>query len=165
MREWKNAQRHAHARTIVAVIDDEEYNQPEFVEERDYCKAHGIDYIWIKVKAGTYPRPEQVKQFLSIATDPAKQPVYYHDDEGIRRAGMMMAAYQMSAMGYDRAKAKAAIHPFGHRDRTMDGVRAFIDAYDPAKGLTRDLNQPSASGGQPSDTRPTRSPATRSAGE
>src|SRR5690349_17162014 len=100
MREWHNAMRQAHAKTIVVVIDDEEYNQPEFVEERDYCKANGLGYVWIKVKAGTYPRPEQVKQFLAIATDPAKQPVYYHDDEGIRRAGMMMAAYQMSVLGY-----------------------------------------------------------------
>src|SRR6478735_725839 len=65
MREWKNAQRHAHAKTIVTVIDDEEYNQPEFVEERNYCKAKGIEYHWINVKAGTIPKPDQVKQFLA----------------------------------------------------------------------------------------------------
>ena len=165
MREWKNAMRHAHAKTIVAVIDDEEYNQPEFVDERVYCKANGIDYVWINVKAGTYPKPEQVKQFLAIATDPAKQPVYYHDDEGIRRAGMMMAAYQMSVLGYDKAKAKSAIHAFGHSDRTIEGVRAFIDAYDPVNGLTVDLNKTSANVGQSSATRPTSAPATKPAGE
>jgi protein tyrosine phosphatase (PTP) superfamily phosphohydrolase (DUF442 family) len=165
MREWKNAMRHAHAKTIIAVIDDEEYNQPEFVEERDYCKTNGIGYVWINVKAGTYPKPEQVKQFLAIATDPAKQPVLYHDDEGIRRAGMMMAAYQMSALGYDRAKAKAGIEAFGHSDRTIDNVRAFIDAYDPVNGLTVDLNTPSDGVGQPSATRPTSAPATTPAGE
>jgi protein tyrosine phosphatase (PTP) superfamily phosphohydrolase (DUF442 family) len=165
MREWNNAMRHAHAKTIIAVIDDEEYNQPEFVEERDYCKASGIDYHWINVKAGTAPTPEQVKQFLAIATDPAKQPVLYHDDEGIRRAGMMMAAYQMSVLGYDKAKAKAAIHAFNHSDRTIDGVRAFIDAYDPVNGLTVDLNKSSVSGGQSSATRPTGSPATQPTGE
>lgn len=165
MREWKNAQRHAQAKTVVVVIDEEEYNQPEFVEERDYCKAHGIDYTWINIKAGTYPRPEQVKQFLVIATDPAKQPVLYHDDEGIRRAGMMMAAYQMSVMGYDKAKAKSAIEAFGHSDRTIDNVRAFIDAYDPVNGLTVDLNTPSDSVGQSSATRPTTSSARNPAGE
>jgi protein tyrosine phosphatase (PTP) superfamily phosphohydrolase (DUF442 family) len=167
MREWKNSMRQAHAKTIVAVIDDEEYNQPEFVEERDYCKAHGIEYVWINVKAGTYPRPEQVKQFLAIATDASKQPVLYHDDEGIRRAGMMMAAYQMSALGYDRAKAKADIHAFNHSDRTIDGVRAFIDAYDPVNGLTVDLNQSSANVGQPTDARRTTTTAseTKPAGE
>jgi protein tyrosine phosphatase (PTP) superfamily phosphohydrolase (DUF442 family) len=165
MREWKNSMRHAHAKTIVAVIDDEEYNEPEFVQERDYCKANGIGYVWINVKAGTYPKPDQVKQFLAIATDPAKQPVLYHDDEGIRRAGMMMAAYQMSVLGYDKAKAKSAIHAFNHSDRTIDGVRAFIDAYDPVNGLTVDLNATTASAGQLFATRPTTSPATAPAGE
>jgi hypothetical protein len=165
MREWKNAQRHAHAKTIVAVIDEEEYNEAEFVEERDYCKANGIGYHWINIKAGWYPRPEQVKEFLAIANDPAKQPVLYHDDEGIRRAGMMMAAYQMSVMGYDKAKAKSAIEAFGHSDRTIDNVRAFIDAYDPVNGLTVDLNTPSDSVGQSSATRPTSAPATAPAGE
>jgi protein tyrosine phosphatase (PTP) superfamily phosphohydrolase (DUF442 family) len=165
MREWKNAQRHVHAKTIVVVIDDEEYNQPEFVEEREYCKANGIGYHWINIKAGTYPTPQQVKEFLAIATDPAKQPVLYHDDEGIRRAGMMMAAYQMSVMGYDKAKAKSAIHAFGHSDRTIDNVRAFIDAYDPVNGLTVDLNATTASVGQPSATRPTSAPATTQVGE
>jgi protein tyrosine phosphatase (PTP) superfamily phosphohydrolase (DUF442 family) len=165
MREWKNSMRHARAKTIVAVVDDEEYNQPEFVEERDYCKANGIGYHWINIKAGTYPTPQQVKEFLAIATDPAKQPVLYHDDEGIRRAGMMMAAYQMSVMGYDKAKAKSAIHAFGHSDRTIDNVRAFIDAYDPVNGLTVDLNATTASVGQPSATRPTSAPATTQVGE
>ena len=166
MREWKNAQRHAHAKTIVAVIDDEEYNQPEFVEERNYCKANGIEYHWINVKAGTIPKPDQVKQFLAIATDPAKQPVLYHDDEGIRRAGMMMAAYQMSVLGYDKAKAKSAIQSFGHSDRTIDGVRAFIDAYDPVNGLTVDLNQSSVTFVQwSSATRPTGAPTSKPAGE
>jgi protein tyrosine phosphatase (PTP) superfamily phosphohydrolase (DUF442 family) len=165
MREWKNAQRHAHAKTIVAVIDEEEYHQPEFVEERDYCKANGIGYVWINVKAGTYPTADQVKQFLAIASDPAKQPVLYHDDEGIRRAGMMMAAYQMTVLGYDKAKAKAAIHPFGHSDRTIDNVRTFIDAYDPANGLTVDLNETTAAVGHPSATRPTSAPAAKPTGE
>lgn len=139
-REFKNALEKASPKTVVAVIDDEEYNQPEFAEAREMLKSRGIGYQWIKIKAGRYPRPEQVVEFLAIATDPAKQPVLYHDDEGIRRAGMMMAAYQMSVLRYDREKAKASIQAFGHSDRTIDDVRRFIDAYDPVHGLMADLN-------------------------
>jgi hypothetical protein len=124
----------------VAVIDDEEFNQAEFVGARELCQSRGIEWVRIPVKAGKFPLPEQFKQFISIATDPAKQPILFHDDEGIRRAGMMMAAYQMSALGYDRARAKADIRAFGHSDRTIDDVRRFIDAYDPKLGLTVDLN-------------------------
>jgi protein tyrosine phosphatase (PTP) superfamily phosphohydrolase (DUF442 family) len=140
VREFKAALRKSNAKTVVAVIDDEEYMQPEFAEARELLKSRGIGYHWIKIKAGRYPRPEQVVEFLSIASDPAKQPVLYHDDEGIRRAGMMMAAYQMSVLKYDREKAKASIKAFGHSDRTIDEVRRFIDAYDPVRGLTVDLN-------------------------
>jgi protein tyrosine phosphatase (PTP) superfamily phosphohydrolase (DUF442 family) len=140
LREFRNAVRRAKPKTIVAVIDHEEYNQPEFVEAREYSKAHGVEWIWIPVKAGAFPKPEHVKQFLAIAREPKQQPVLFHDDEGIRRAGMMMAAYQMSAMGYDRDRAKASIRAFNHSDRTIADVRRFIDAYDPVNGLPYDLN-------------------------
>jgi protein tyrosine phosphatase (PTP) superfamily phosphohydrolase (DUF442 family) len=144
LREFKNTLRKTNARTVVAIIDQQEYNEPEFIAARELTKSRGLKWIWIPIKAGAYPRPEQVREFLAIATDPARQPVLYHDDEGIRRAGMMMAAYQESVLGYDDARAKAAIQAFGHSDRTIEEVRRFIDAYDPVKGLTVDLNVSSA---------------------
>jgi protein tyrosine phosphatase (PTP) superfamily phosphohydrolase (DUF442 family) len=140
LREFKNTLRKTNPKTVIAVIDQQEYNEPEFVAARELVQSRGIGFHWIPIKAGAYPRPEQVRDFLAIASDPAKQPVLYHDDEGIRRAGMMMAAYQETVLGYDDAKAKAAIQAFGHSDRTIDDVRRFIDAYDPVKGLTKDLN-------------------------
>ena len=66
-------------------------------------------------------------------------------------------------MGYDKAKAKSAIEAFGHSDRTIDNVRAFIDAYDPVNGLTVDLNGASDAVGQTSATRPTSVPASQPA--
>lgn len=144
VREFKNALRKSSPRTIVVIIDDEEYNQPEFVEARNLAANRGMGYHWIKIKAGAYPTPAQVREFLAIATDPSKQPILYHDDEGIRRAGMMMAAYQMSAMGFDRTRAKSSIQAFGHSDRTIKDVVRFIDAYDPAAGLSQDLNESAA---------------------
>jgi protein tyrosine phosphatase (PTP) superfamily phosphohydrolase (DUF442 family) len=140
LREFKNTLRKTNPRTVVAIIDREEYNEPEFVAARELARSRELEWVWIPIKAGAFPRPEQVREFLAIANDPTKQPVLYHDDEGIRRAGMMMAAYQESVLGYDDAKAKAAIQAFGHSDRTIDEVRRFIDAYDPVQGLTVDLN-------------------------
>lgn len=142
VREFRTALRKSNPRTVVAVIDEQEYNQPEFVEARKIVQDRGLDYVWIKIRAGGYPTPEQVRQFLEIARDPARQPVLYHDDEGIRRAGMLMAAYQESVLGYDNERTKASIRAFGHGDRTINEVREFIDAYDPVAGLTRDMNPP-----------------------
>ena len=144
MREFKNTLRKAKPNTVVAVIDHQEYNEPEFVAARELVKERGIAYHWIPIKAGAYPRKEQVQEFLAIAKDPANHPVLYHDDEGIRRAGMMMAAYQETVLGYDDEKTKAAIRAFGHSERTIKDVKRFIDAYHPVNGLTVDLNDTSA---------------------
>ena len=140
LREFKNTLRKTKPRTVIAVVDEKEFGEPEFVAARELVKSRGLAFHWIPIRAGWYPTAEQVRQFLKIASDPAKQPVLYHDDEGIRRAGMMMAAYQESVLGYDDEKTKAAIRAFGHSDRTINEVRRFIDVYDPVKGLTVDLN-------------------------
>src|SRR5688572_26980842 len=140
LREFKNTLRKTDPKTVVAIVDRKEYDEPEFVAARELVKSRGLNFRWIPIPAGWYPTADQVREFVAIASDPVNQPVLYHDDEGIRRAGMMMAAYQESVLGYDDAKAKAAIQAFGHSDRTINDVRRFIDAYDPVKGLTNDLN-------------------------
>ena len=154
VREFNNALRKTRPRTIVAIVVEQEYNEPEIAEARAIARRRGMEYHWIPIMAGAYPTAEDVRRFLAIAADPSKQPVFYHDDEGIRRAGMMMAAYQETVMGYDDARAKAAIRAFGHSDRTIGDVRAFIDAYDPKAGLTTDLNLT-----RPSPARPATAPA------
>jgi protein tyrosine phosphatase (PTP) superfamily phosphohydrolase (DUF442 family) len=154
VREFRNALRKTNPKTIIAIVDEKEYHEPEITEAREIAKARGIEYHWIPIRAGAYPTAEDVRKFLAIAADPSKQPVFYHDDEGIRRAGMMMAAYQESVMGYDDARAKAAIRAFGHSDRTIGDVQAFIDAYDPKAGLTADLNLI-----RPSPARPAAAPS------
>jgi hypothetical protein len=45
---------------------------------------------------------------------------------------MMVAAYQMSVLGWDKEKTKAAMLTFGHSQRTVGDVQKFIDVYDPA---------------------------------
>jgi protein tyrosine phosphatase (PTP) superfamily phosphohydrolase (DUF442 family) len=154
VREFHNALRKTNPKTIIAIVDEKEYNEPEITEAREIARRRGIEYHWIPILAGAYPTAEDVRRFLAIAADPSKQPVFYHDDEGIRRAGMMMAAYQETVMGYDDARAKAAIRAFGHSDRTIGDVQAFIDAYDPKTGLTTDLNLT-----RPSPARPAAAPA------
>ena len=144
LREFKHALSRSKARTVIAVIDHQEYNEEEFVAARELLKTRGIEFHWIPIKAGAYPTGDQVREFLALANNPAKQPVLYHDDEGIRRAGMMMAAYQQTVLGYDDAKTIDKIQAFGHSDRTINDVRRFIEAYDPVAGLTVDLNPPSA---------------------
>jgi len=87
--------------------------------------------VRIPVPLGGWPTDEQVKEFLKIVQDPARQPVLVHCAQGVRRTGMMVAAYQESVMKFDREQAKSAILDFGHSQRTIGDVQRFIDIYDP----------------------------------
>ena len=139
MREFSTAVRKARPKTVVCIVDDREIVAEEYVAEQAFLDSKGIEFVRIPIIKGDWPTTEQVRQFLDIATDPRRQPVLFHDNEGIRRAGMMMAAYQESVLGYDDAQAKAAIRAFGHSERTMQDVRRFIELYD---GPRRELTGP-----------------------
>ena len=139
MREFRTAVRKARPKTVVCIVDDREIVAEEYVAEQEFLRRRGIEFVRIPIIKGDWPTTEQVRQFLDLTTDTSRQPVLFHDNEGIRRAGMMMAAYQESVLGYDDAGAKAAIRTFGHSERTMQDVRRFIDLYD---GERRELTSP-----------------------
>ena len=139
VREFRTALRKSGARTVVCIVDDDEIRAPEYVAAQDLLRRRGIDFVRIPIVKGDWPTTRQIREFLEIATDPARQPVLFHDNEGIRRAGMMMAAYQESVLGYDDARAAAAIRAFGHSERTIQDVRHFIEIYD---GPRRELTAP-----------------------
>ncbi|HUB27977.1 MAG TPA: tyrosine-protein phosphatase [Tepidisphaeraceae bacterium] len=129
--QFAAAMRRVSPKTVVCLVDDQEMAHDPFASELEYCRANHIDLVRIPVPLGGWPTSEQVRQFLAIAADPARQPVLVHCAQGVRRTGMMVAAYQESIMNFDRAKAKAALLDFGHSQRTVGDVERFIDIYDP----------------------------------
>jgi len=133
-RELLHAAKQTGVKTIVSLIDDQEFadpTKPQFASEGPALAQHGLGYERIPVKLGGYPDSADVQKFLAIVQDPAKQPVLLHCAQGVRRTAMFVAAYQESVLGYDKAKAKAAIISFGHSDRTVGDIERFIDEYDP----------------------------------
>lgn len=134
LRELEAAVRDVKPGTVVCLVDDQEVNdprKPQFKEEFAYLKAQGIRTERIAVKLGGWPTSADVRRFLTIATNRANQPVLVHCAQGVRRTGMMVAAYQESVLGFDKQKAKAAILTFGHSDKTINDIRRFIDTYNP----------------------------------
>jgi len=148
MREFKTALRKAHTHTVVMLNDDQELQKEPFASELQYLKDHEIDVVRIPVKLGGYPTSDQVRQFLEITNDRTKWPILIHCAQGVRRTGMMVAAYQESVLGYDDAKAKSHILPWGRKptSQTLADVNAFIDGYD---GKKRELTtMPAHLGGE-----------------
>jgi protein tyrosine/serine phosphatase len=140
LRQFASALRSVRPKTVVSLVDDREIACEPFLGEGELCRENGIELVRIPIQLGGWPTGEQVKQFLSIVTDPARLPVLVHCAQGVRRTGMMVAAYQESILKFDRDQAKARLMSFGHSQRTVGDVQRFIELYDPVQQrLTEDL--------------------------
>ncbi|HEX8912875.1 MAG TPA: tyrosine-protein phosphatase [Humisphaera sp.] len=135
-REFQNGVRQVKAKTIVSLVDDNEIvdeEKPQFgTELATYADANkGVTVVRVPIKLGGWPEGDEVERFLAVAQDPAKQPVLVHCAQGVRRTGMMAAAYQLTVLGYDKERVKRELPTFGHSDRTVGDIKRFVDAYDP----------------------------------
>ena len=133
-------------RTVISLVDETEEadeNKPQFESEKNFLETKGIRLERIPIKLGGWPTKKDVDRFLEVVNNPDNQPVLVHCAQGVRRTGIMAAAYQMKQLGYDKARAKQSILRFGHSDRTANDVIRFIDEYDPATGAVPENLMPS----------------------
>jgi protein tyrosine phosphatase (PTP) superfamily phosphohydrolase (DUF442 family) len=132
-------------KTVVSLIDDAELadpKKPQFAQEVELLKRQGVHLVRIPVKLGGWPTTQDVRRFLDVAAAKENQPVIVHCAQGVRRTGMMVAAYQESVLGFDAGRAKSAIESFGHSERTTKDVERFIAVYDPkSRAVTASLAQ------------------------
>ncbi|MBI2104324.1 MAG: tyrosine-protein phosphatase [Candidatus Omnitrophica bacterium] len=69
-------------------------------EERRLAEQLGMEWVNIPMWFWWRPSDRQVRQFLDIATDPARRPVFVHCRQGWNRAGIMVAVYRIAAGGW-----------------------------------------------------------------
>jgi protein tyrosine/serine phosphatase len=130
-REYQTAILDVQPKTVVSLLDAQESQQPPFDQERDYLLRSKIRFVSIPIRLGGWPTQADVKMFLETVQKESRQPVLVHCAQGVRRTGMMVAAYQMSVLGWDKPKTKDAILTFGHSERSIGDIKRFIDEYDP----------------------------------
>lgn len=131
--ELARACRKAGIKTVVLLIDDAELRKEPFNSELAFLTKNNLKLVRLPIVLGGWPDTPCLRRFLDLANDPQARPVLVHCAQGVRRTGMMVAAYQMSVLGYDKEKAKREMLTFGHSQRTVGDVKRFIDAYDPVK--------------------------------
>jgi protein tyrosine phosphatase (PTP) superfamily phosphohydrolase (DUF442 family) len=131
VREFQTVVADAKATTVVCLLDGSERGKEPFSVEEDFCRRSKVKFMWVPVKLGGWPTQEDVKKFLGVVENKKFQPVLVHCAQGVRRTGMMVAAYQMSVLKWDKERTKQAILTFGHSRRSIGDVERFIDGYDP----------------------------------
>jgi tyrosine-protein phosphatase SIW14 len=98
--------------------------------EKGLVEGAGMAFYRIPLTTSDRPSDAAVKSFLSIVTDPAKQPVYVHCAGGQHRTGVMTAVYRMTKYGWDEDKAYDEMKQykfetfFGHPE-----LRSFVHDY------------------------------------
>jgi len=142
--EFSNALDRARPKTVVCLVDNKEFAQAQFQAEQQECRRRGIELLRIAIPPGGWPDSPQVAKFLAIAGDQERQPVLVHCAQGVRRTGMMVAAFEESILHYDAARARGAILSFGHSQRTIADLKKFIDLYNASSRTVKE--SPAATG-------------------
>ncbi len=75
-----------------------------FHGENRMVAAAGLGYERISIKVW-HPEDEDLRRFLAIATDPARQPVFVHCQRGADRTGTATAVYRIAVEGWSREEA------------------------------------------------------------
>lgn len=94
--------------------------------EEQRCRERGIDYVRIVLESSDAPNDDDVRHFLRVVTDPARQPVYVHCWRGRDRTGVMIAAYRMAVQGWPRDAALQEMEDFGFYRGWRD-LRAYVE--------------------------------------
>jgi len=130
MRQFEIALGKGNIRTVVMLNDDGEARKEPFASEIELCRQRGVRLVRIPVGLGRRPNTEDVRRFLDVMADKSSHPVLVHCAQGVRRTGMVVAAYQMSEMGLGAGQAKEAVLLWGRKWDRLADVRGFIDDYD-----------------------------------
>ncbi|MCB9898260.1 MAG: tyrosine-protein phosphatase [Planctomycetes bacterium] len=75
-----------------------------FHGDGDELEGTGLGSVHIFAKPW-HPELEDVRAFLRVAVDPARQPVLVHCQRGADRTGLMCAAYRMVVQGWSKDAA------------------------------------------------------------
>jgi tyrosine-protein phosphatase SIW14 len=139
MREFGTSIRMVAPKTVVCLVENDEVNDPDlpmFKQEFSFLQERGIRLVRIPVQVGNWPTRDDIEKFLSVTADPANQPVLLHCAQGMHRTGILVAAYQLRAMGYNREQAVQSIQAGGPNKRpaVAADLKQFILQYDPVTG-------------------------------
>jgi tyrosine-protein phosphatase SIW14 len=100
--------------------------------EREKLRRAGIELVELPIKSGLFgsdtPTKAQIAEFLRLAADSARRPLFFHCRRGRDRTGAMTAIYRMEQDGWRRADAIEEMKAFGFHGYYRSLYR-FVESY------------------------------------
>lgn len=113
-------------KTIVSFLADP--------DESTFVVEQGMKYVHIPIRSGPFscptPSDDQVRQFLSVATDTTLYPMFIHCHAGKDRTGAMAAIYRMETCGWTNDEAVEEMKAFGFAGRYKK-LFNYVQGYTP----------------------------------
>lgn len=111
-------------KTVIDLTDDpESYEKPS-------VEALGMKYVNIPMSDTSYPKAEDIDNFLKIVNDPATGTVYVHCKGGRHRTGVTAAAYRFTKYGWDYDKVYQEMKNYDFYTRWGHGaMKDFVVDY------------------------------------
>ena len=108
-------------------------NLRAYHSDRDEIGDLPLDYVHIKIK--TWDANEnQIVEFLKVASDPSRQPVFVHCQHGADRTGTMCAVYRIAVQGWTKDEAIREMTEGGYEFHAIwDNLIELIQNLDIAK--------------------------------
>lgn len=117
-------------KTIINLRSEKEREKGSWYElEKNFAKSRGINLVDIPMLTDTPPDEAQIKQFLSVVTNPDMLPALIHCEAGVIRTGMMIAVYKVSVLKEKNEKIFKELPMYGHGFDNRLAVKDFILNY------------------------------------
>jgi protein tyrosine/serine phosphatase len=103
-----------------------------FHGEHELVAKAGLGYERISFKVW-HPEDEDLRRFLAIVSDPARQPVFVHCQRGADRTGTAVAVYRICVGGWSREAAIDEMTNGGYRfNPTLTYLLEYLRTFDVA---------------------------------
>lgn len=138
--ELNNAALSSRARCILLCSDTVELETPLLTASQTYAFHSKLRVEDFRVGPGGWPTSDNIDVALEVIGKQSRRPVLIASADGVRRPGMIVAAYLTSVLKYDKPKAMKRLRELYGDAPGLADVDRFLEVYEPAsQKVTRQL--------------------------
>ena len=128
------------AKAILLCSDTVELETPLLAASQTYAFHSKMRVEDFRVGPGNWPTSQDIDGALQVISRPSRRPVLIVSADGVRRPGMIVAAYLTSVLKYDKAAAMKRVRQLYGVSPGLADVERFLEVYEPAsRKVTREL--------------------------